>query len=256
LQWARTISDESITLVNDYHDVFASGRAPLERMGADDSILVVVPVFRVDDFTPRIRGRGYVGLKPVHLRYGVWGERAGEEEIKSKVQEIVEKSSDAKLILFGMVNKAHATILREVRQRVSKPIVAIAFHEPNLLPPEMIHRLTYLAAYSNLEPSNESVVKVLAGEVQPKPRKFLPVSILPGFFDVKTDGAKIIPLGFRWWLEKGKAELKGKQYPAARESFMKAKQRAQSKEEEETAGKYLEEVEGILIREIGKPPSG
>jgi beta-N-acetylhexosaminidase len=253
LDWGRKISDESITLVNDYHDLFAGGRAPLERMSANEAILAVVPVFRVDDFTPRIRGRGYSGLIPVQLRYGVWGKRAMEDEIKAKADEIVKMSSDVNLILFGMVNKIHARILRDVRERVNKPIVAIAFHEPNLLSPQMIHKLTYLAAYSNLEPSNESVVKVLAGEVRPKPRKFLPVSILPGFFEVRTDGADIIPLGFLWWFNKGKAQLEGKDYRAARGSFIKAKRQAQSKEEEEEAGNYLKKVEEIIIEKERLP---
>lgn len=254
LEWARKISDESITLVNDYFDLFAGGRAPLQRMEADDAILAVVPVFKIDDFTPRIRGMGYSRLETVHLEYGLWGKRTEEEEIRAKVDEIVGRSSGVRMILFGMVNKRHARILREVKERVSKPIVAVAFHEPNLLSPEIILTLTYLAAYSNLEPSNESVVKVLAGEVQPKPREFLPVSILPGFFDVKQDGARIIPLGFQWWLDKGLGEKGKGEYRAARESFMRAKERAQSEGDRERVGKYLMEVEKLII-EHAKPPN-
>ncbi len=249
LDWARKISDGSVTLINDYHDLFAGDRAPLERIGANDPILVVVPVFKVDEFTPRIRGRGYSELIPVQLRYGVWGKPAMEGEIGAKVDEIVRMSSNVKMILFGMVNKIHARILRDVRERADKPIVAIAFHEPNLVRPQMIHRLTYLAAYSNLDPSNESVVKVLTGEVQPKPRKFLPVSILPGFFDVTTDGAEIIPRqDFQWWFNKGLAEKKEGKLRSARESFMKAEVKAQSEREREKARGELKEVEKEIIK--------
>jgi beta-N-acetylhexosaminidase len=250
LDWARKISDGSITLINDYHDLFAGDRAPLERISANDPILVVVPVFKVDEFTPRIRGRGYSELIPVKLRYGVWGKRAMEDEIGAKIDEIVRMSSNVKLVLFGMVNKIHARILRDVRERVDKPIVAIAFHEPNLVSPQMIHRLTYLAAYSNLDPSNESVVKVLAGEVQPRPREFLPVSILPGFFDVRTDGAEIIPRqDFQWWFNKGIAEKEEGKLRVARESFMKADGKAQSEREKEQARRELKEVEREMIKE-------
>lgn len=252
LEWARRISDASITLVDDAYELFKDSSWPLRKISPNEPMLAVIPKYRVDDFTPQIKKKGYNGLRTVYVKYEsqLRGQREREKEIKAKIQEIVNKSFRVQLIIFGMVDKSHAEVLREVREKVEKDIVAIAFHEPNLIDSQLIRKITYLAAYSNLEPSNESVVRVLTGEVRPKETQYLPVSILPGIFDVKDEAAeKIIPRqDFQWWFNKGIAEKKEGKLRAARESFMKAKVKAQSEMEREKARGELKEVEREIIK--------
>jgi len=185
LRVSQEISDQALTLVYDNFKLF-SNSAPLKRYAPNDPIGVTVPVFRKDDLSPQLENFGYSNLISHQLRY----KKYTDQEVIEEANAIFQLSKHCKILIFGLVKSCHVDILSKLCElKPEIPIIVIAFHEPNLLPSDLIKKITYLCTYSNLEPSNVSVAKALTSDLKPKPRTFLPVSI-PQIFDVNIQATK------------------------------------------------------------------
>lgn len=217
---AQKIADSSIVLLSEKGELverledteYFSGRNFPLRKFADSTVLVVSPVFRPpDDLTTKMERRNSHKIKSVRLLYGyytlpwkkeardkLWNNELAPFDSAEAAQEILDSAKGAKAIVFGVVRRVHAYILECVVDSIqNKPIFIIAAREPYFLPEKalMAENTVSLISGCNLEPSIESVVKVLYGELKPKTCQYTSVSILEKKW-IDRDGVigeKVVP---------------------------------------------------------------
>lgn len=196
LEIAHEIVKEAITLVIDNNDLFSGKSFPFKKVFSTDEILVVSPYYKEETFTTKIKEKNRGDITSIDVRYyPSWDSKRNEEEVTKKMEEILEKVINAKMVIVGITREQHITIVENLVNKTEKPIIVIAFSEPYLLGEELIRRknITYLAAYSHLEPSIVAIVDVLFGKVKPKPAKYLPVLLYGITTETPSKIAPVIP---------------------------------------------------------------
>lgn len=161
---------------------------PPERGG----LLVVSPVFRVDDLTPRLAARLAVPVRAIPLRYGP----AARQDVAGAAETIAGEAARSAAVLFGVVTRDHGAVLERVAARVTdRPIVAVALRSPAHVPETLLDapRVTVLATGSGVEPSLDALVRVLLGEIRPRPVAYLSVGIGRRIDPDRDPGAPLIP---------------------------------------------------------------
>ncbi len=198
LEIAYEIVKEAITLVTDNNDLFLGISFPFRKVSSEDKILVVSPYYREETFTRKIKKENVGDIISVPVRYYPHHYiKENEEEVSKKMKEILEESSGVEMVIVGITREQHVPIVENLVNKTEKPIIVIAFSEPYLLGESLIRKenITYLAAYSHLEPSIIAIIGVLFGREKPKPTKYLPVSLHGITTDTPSKMVAVIPRG-------------------------------------------------------------
>lgn len=196
LRIANEIVKEAITLVTDNNDLFSGNSFPFKKVSSENKILIVSPYYKEDSLTKKIRGEHVGDIISIPVRYFPhYYVKKNTEEVERKMDEILQQSRSVGMSIVGITREQHIPIVENLANTTKKPIIVIAFSEPYLLGESLIRKenITYLAAYSHLEPSIAAIVDILFGRVKPKSTKYLPVS-LPGITTGKpSEMVAVIP---------------------------------------------------------------
>jgi len=230
---AREIAAESIVALSDsgaeVSDVsraphFGASGGPLAAVPVASTILVVSPVFRRDEFTEQLRKvTTHDFSKRIRLLYH-WGRiedarqvldgdsndavlirqastsgSFNEEDLEAAERKVVEAAKNgAQGLIFGLAHRAHARLLQRVIKALpTLPTFVVSFREPYYVPQDVLQarNVVTLVAGSNISSSIEAVVRVLRGEVPPKPIDFVTVSVGDWVDRGRNLGAPVVNLG-------------------------------------------------------------
>jgi hypothetical protein len=212
LKLAQEIADASVVLVTErgrtISDVsgtdFTNRSGPLKRVAvsgvSNKCILVISSVFYPPDLlVEELRNRRQHEIVNVKLIYGYppnsseciqnWGEIypdwTMDATISEKAKQIVDKLSDGSIekdtpVIFSIVKKEHVKVLRKVLDSITdRQFIVLGLREPYLVDEDILARpnVTFITTGSGVEPSIKAIVKVLYGDLEPRPIGYISVSI-------------------------------------------------------------------------------
>jgi len=225
---AEKMSDAAVLIVSDHFRRFSSQEGPLSNIGYNDSIVVAAPVFAHNDLAPLVE-QHFNNVTSFNLTYGDRNKNkppiTNQENQEISPEDFINSCKNAKLVIFGLINTEQGKILGTLVQRIYQngidvPIIAIAYHEPNLIDYHLIREISYLAVFSNSEEANKSLYKALRGEISPNSLKYLPVRI-PQIFPDFNNGAPIVPREQDKVTVTATAGLGGRISPSGEKTFLR-----------------------------------